>query len=116
MTGTNNNFTSDSEVPMDSDTSTNMTTPNPDPITPQTSEDAEEARLQAEALSAEARLDELVHQSREHEETDNKTETSVTRLEEGVDELGTDLDHMDRELTEEEKHAANAAEAISDEE
>ncbi len=118
MTGTNNNFTSDSDVPKDSDISTNnsMSTPSPDPTTPQSHEDAEDARLREEAARAQVRLDTLLEESREHADTEAETDAAMSELEEGVDELGTDLGNMDRDLTEEEIHAAKAAGAVNNEE
>lgn len=117
MTGTNNNFTSDSDVPMDSDISTNSmsNTPQPDPQIPQTSVDREDTRLREEAADAQERLDNLVEESRQHAETAEETDVAMSKLEKGVDEIGKDLGDMDKDLTEEEIHAAKAAKAVNKE-
>lgn len=62
-----------------------------------------------------ARLDSLHERADDHGEIAEKTDTALNAIEEGAEALDKSTDTMDRELTEEEKHAAEAAANAEDE-
>lgn len=113
MTGTNNNFTTDSDVSKDSDISTNsMNRTQPDD--PNMQPNMTDERLREEAAVAQKELDSLLEEISGHTETAEQIDQAVSKLEEGVNQLGEELANMDHEFTQEEVAAAAQADKVSE--